>query len=255
MYKDILNIILNDVLYYDINSILKTSLISKNIYNNIQLLTMKDIHKNALDILQKNPHPISCIVEAAKNGYINIVQLMIVKDVQQSIDWNDAIKEAALYGHMNIVQFMIEKGAQRSIDLNEVILYAASGGHMNIVQLFIDKCTIDWDDGMDCAAYGGNINIVQLMIDKGATDFNFAMAHAAFAGHMNIVQFMIEKGANDWELGLFKALNGGHHNVANIVQLMIEKLTQRSIDVDNAISCATHYGHTGVIELLKQYQQ
>jgi ankyrin repeat protein len=265
MNKDILNIILNDVLYNDINSIKKTSLISKNMCDNIQLLTMKDRYKNALDILQKYRHPNSCIEKAAKNGHINIVQLMIEKDVHRSIDWNNAMNSAALGGHIDIVQLIIEKGAlrttqcsaQRSIDWNwaKGMEYAAYGGHMNIVQFMIEKDvqgSIDWNDGMDCAAEGGHIDIVQLMIEKGATDWDCAMAMAAFKGHMNIVQLMIDKGANDWNWALHKALNGGR---MNIVQFMIEKLAQRSIDLDDAMSYATRYGHADVIELLKQYQQ
>ena len=51
MNRDILNIILNDVLYNDINSIKKTSLICKNIHNNIQLLSMKD----KLKIIEYSP--------------------------------------------------------------------------------------------------------------------------------------------------------------------------------------------------------
>ena len=66
MNKDILNIILYDILDNNINSIKKTSLISKNMYDNIQLLTMKDKYKNALDILQKYSQPNSCIEKLLK---------------------------------------------------------------------------------------------------------------------------------------------------------------------------------------------
>src|SRR3990167_5831835 len=109
MNKDILNIILYDVLDNDINSIKKTSLICKNMYNNIQILTMKDRYKSGLNILQKySDKPNKCTYDAAEGGHMNIVQFMIEKGANY---WNFAIACAAEGGHMNIVQLMIEKGA------------------------------------------------------------------------------------------------------------------------------------------------
>ena len=109
MNRDILNIILNDVLYNDINSIKKTSLICKNIHNNIQILTQNNEIKNKLSILKKYSDPNKCMIIAALAGHMNIVQLMVEKG---AIDWDWAMRSAAYGGHMNIVQFMIEKGGQ-----------------------------------------------------------------------------------------------------------------------------------------------
>jgi hypothetical protein len=152
MNKDILNIILNDVLNNDINSIKKTSLICKNIHNNIQLLTMKDEIKSMFNILQKYKNLYECMYEAAQ------------------------------YGHMNIVQFIIEKDKQRSIDWNYSMARAAEGGHMDIVQLMIENGATDWNWAMRCVAYCGHHsaeNIIHFMIEKGANDWNMAMSRAA----------------------------------------------------------------------------
>jgi hypothetical protein len=161
MNRDILNIILNDVLYNDINSIKKTSLISKNIHNNIQILAQTNEIKCKLSILQKYSYLDGCMVYSASCG------------------------------HMDIVQLMIDKGATKR---NYAMVIAAEGGHMNIVQLMIEKGANWWNWGMSSAARGGHMNIVQLMIEKGANWWNRAMRNAALYGHMNIVQLMIEKG-------------------------------------------------------------
>src|SRR3990167_8914871 len=135
MNKDILNIILYDVLDNDINSIKKTSLICKNMHNNIQLLTMKDRYKSGLNILQKYINePNSCMREAAKSGHINIVQCMIERGAQRSINWNYAMACAASGGHMNIVQFMIEKDTQQNMDWNWAMYTAEEAGHDDIVE-------------------------------------------------------------------------------------------------------------------------
>ena len=99
MNRDILNIILNDVLNNDINSIKKTSLICKNIHNNIQLLIQTNTIKNKLNILQKYSNRSNCLYEVAKNVnfYLsNIAPLMIEMDARQSIDLNDVISCAII---------------------------------------------------------------------------------------------------------------------------------------------------------------
>jgi hypothetical protein len=221
MNRDILNIILNDVLYNDINSIKKTSLISKNIHNNIQILAQTNEIKNKLNILQK---------------YIYI---------------NKCMSNAALCGHIDIVQLMIGKGVQRSMNWNRVMSNAAEGGHMNIVQLMIEKGATDWNWAMSSAARGGHMNIVQLMIEKGANWWNETMCDAALYGHINIVQLMIEKGGQrsiDWNGAMGYAVCGGH---MNIVQLLIEKSGER---FNWAIGHAEHWRETDIVELLKQHQ-
>ena len=135
MNRDILNIILNDVIYNDINSIKKTSLICKNIHNNIQILAMKNKIKSKLSILQKYINPDACMEHSASRGYMDIVQLMIEKGAQLCMDWNLAMRNAARGGHINIVQLMIEYCGQRSIYSNMAMKLAARGGHMNIFEL------------------------------------------------------------------------------------------------------------------------
>ena len=77
MNKDILNIILNDVLNNDINSIKKTLLISKNMYNSVSYLTTKNDIQQKLQLLQKYLNkPSQCIYQAAEEGYFDIVQLI-----------------------------------------------------------------------------------------------------------------------------------------------------------------------------------
>jgi ankyrin repeat protein len=235
MNRDILNIILNDVLYNDINSIKKTSLICKNIHNNIQLLIQTNAIKNKLNIIQKYSEPNKSMYEAAQCGHIDIVQLIIEKDVQRSIDWNWAMAYAARGGHIDIVLLMIEKGAT---NWNWTMLEAASCGYHNaenIVQLMIEKGANNWNETMCRASYSGHMNIVQLMIEKGANDWNGTMASAAYGGHMNIVQLMIEKDVQrsiDWNRAICRAAT---HNHLDIVRLIIEKDTQRSIDWNKTI--------------------
>jgi ankyrin repeat protein len=204
MNRDILNIILNDVIYNDINSIKKTSLICKYIHNNIQLLSIKDEFKSMFNILQKYSDPNTRMNEAAQCGYMY---------------------EAAQCGYMNIVQLMIENGAlrsaQRRIDCNRVMSYAARGGHMNIVQFMIEKGANRWNWTMNGAARGGHMNIVQFMIEKGANRWTSAMYHAAGGGHMDIVQFMIEKCAQssiDWNNVIYWAKYNHHINIVELLK-------------------------------------
>jgi ankyrin repeat protein len=214
MNRDILNIILNDVLYNDINSIKKTSLICKNIHNNIQILAQTNEIKSKLSILHRYIHiGMTKVYDAIKYGYIDIVKLMINQEIHI---WNMSIpntlrRGVALRGHINISQIMIETGGlcnNNRYDWNDMMMKAAESGHMNIVQLMIEKGaqrSMDWNGSMCHAAFGGRMNIVQFMIEKGANRWNEAMRYAAYGGHINIVQLMIEKGANNWKDAIYWA--------------------------------------------------
>jgi ankyrin repeat protein len=254
MNRDILNIIFNDVLYNDINSIKKTSLICKNIHNNIQILAQTDEIKSKLSILQKYSDPNECMSYAASRGYhdvVDIVLLMFEKGGQRNIGWNLAMCNAARGGHMNIVQLMIEKGANW---WNWTLYKAARGGHMDIVQLMIEKGADHCNEAMVAAARCGHIDIVQLMIDKGALrsaqqrmDWNGAMAAAARGGHhyvADIIQLMIEKGANDWNKAMYYAAGGGR---MDIVLFMIEK---GACNWDTTLVAAAECGHMDIVQLM-----
>jgi ankyrin repeat protein len=282
MNKDILNIILNDLLYNDINSIKKTSLISKNMYNSVSYLTTKNDIQHKLQLLQNYGNELDkCICQAAGEGYFDIVLLMIDKGgLPSDSQWNRAMLNVIKGGHLNIVQFMIDNGAQRSINWidsvefnfyagegannwNYIIQRAAYYGQMNIVQLMIEKSalrsahrSIDWNKAMQSAAHGGHhyaVDIVQLIIEKGSQqsiDWNKVMQFAAYGGNIDIVQFIIEKSAQqsiDWNQVMYCAAESGH---INIVQLIIEKGAQRSIDWYGAMMSAIYNDDIVIIKFM-----
>ena len=143
MNRDILNIIINDVLYNDINSIKKTSLISKNMYNSVSYLTTKNDIQQKLQLLQKCGHKLNkCIYQAAEEGYIDIVQLMFDKG---------ALRDKLQYEKLNDTK------------LNYTIYFASKGGHHNIVQLMIVKGANNWNRAMYHAARRGHTNIIELL--------------------------------------------------------------------------------------------
>ena len=74
------------------------------------------------------------------------------------IDWGMA--EAASQGHINIVQLMLSRGANAT-----GLTSAASGGHQNIIELMLSRGTTNHNHAMSIAAFYGHESIARLLLD------------------------------------------------------------------------------------------
>ena len=69
--------------------------------------------------------------EAARNGHIEIVRLMLSHG---ATDFNHSMVAAARYGHIEIVRLILAQGAD---DFNSVMSNATHNGHIEIVRLML----------------------------------------------------------------------------------------------------------------------
>jgi hypothetical protein len=126
--------------------------------------------------------------EKPKNKSWKFYYLLIIKfledeePIQRS--FNYAMNTAAKEGYIDIVKLMIEKGA---MDFNRAMKTAAKEGHIDIVKLMLDNEATDFNWGLYYAAWGGHLDILQLMIDKGASDFAGAMVWAKKGANENVI--------------------------------------------------------------------
>ncbi len=195
----------------------------------------------------------SILVCAARKGHTELVKLMITKNAD---NYHFAMSEAARGGYIDIVQLILNERELNPSDyfLTMAISNAAEGGHMNIVQLMLTKMTVIDQTLIDtrriynatliCASLGGHMEIVKLMLNKGATNYNLAMALAAKRGHMDIVQLMLNKEADDYDETMKNAAGGGH---IAIVRLMLEKGAN---NFNEAMLHATRGGHINIVRLI-----
>ena len=62
------------------------------------------------------------IVINAKNGNLEIVDLLIKKGLDIHINNNDALRKSAANGHLQIVKLLLENGADFSANNNEALM-------------------------------------------------------------------------------------------------------------------------------------
>ena len=139
---------------------------------------------------------------AAKNGYLEIVKLLIDKGAEFKND-RHALMYASENGYFDIVKYLIELGTyvnMRDYSYRTALLYSAGSGHLNIVKYLVSQ--------------GADINI---MGDKyGITP----LSNAARNGHLEVVKYLIEKGAdikNDRH-AFSDASKNGHLEIVNLLK-------------------------------------
>ena len=124
--------------------------------------------------------PDTTIVEASKNGRINIVKILIAKGVD--INTTDdvgytSISYAALKGHIEIVDLLVGYGADVNIRNHwggTALVQAVFFGHIDIAKILIDNganmnVSIQGDSLVVYAAKNGYDDLVDHLINNGAT--------------------------------------------------------------------------------------
>ena len=124
--------------------------------------------------------PDTTIIEASKNGHIEIVKVMIEKglDINTLDDVGyTALSYAALNGYLDVVDLLIEYGADVNVTNHwggNALVQAAFFGHVDIAKILIDNganmnVTIHGDSLVVYAAKNGFDDLVEHLINAGAT--------------------------------------------------------------------------------------
>jgi ankyrin repeat protein len=149
------------------------------------------------------PHELmnSAMIEAAANGQVRIVDLMMENGANQS---TNSLIRALSGGHVEVVQLLLEKCTDYITLQHDCILYkAVTKGNTEIVRLLLQKMEregiiLDYDKPICNAAHRGHIDIVKLMLEKGCKNYNHVLAWAAHGCHTDVIELMLEKGADNY---------------------------------------------------------
>ncbi len=112
------------------------------------------------------------VVEAAAEGYLDVVKYLHENGVDISIYNNYAVRWAATEGHLAVVKYLYENGADITACDNEAVINAAENGHLNVVKYL-------HANGADIMAHN-----------------NAAVRWAKAKGHVDVVKFLCENGAD-----------------------------------------------------------
>ena len=161
--------------------------------------------------IRKLPNEYTPIVIAACKGHIDIVKLLISKDI---MGFDLALRKASSYGYVDIVKLLVESYQGTGVNINckykeglSPLHFASRSGHTDIVTLLltlgaqVDLINRDKETPLHLACEYGYIDIVKLLLDYGAnidqpnecgwTPLHYATEH----NHINIVEWLIDKGA------------------------------------------------------------
>jgi len=161
------------------------------------------------------------LVRAARAGRIRIIIRLLstyMGDIDMGCDIdNEPLFEAAKNGHLAIVRLLLDKGAKPNITDgffgSSPLMAAAGNGHKEVVKLLLDKGAdpnmTDWDE--DAALHDAAMQKLLMAIEDGnarvirnyllsGVNINFdqskPLKEAVRIGHKDIVYLLLLKGAN-----------------------------------------------------------
>ena len=236
-------------------------------------------------ILKNNPNDTNCkydqaLYAAAKNGYFEIVKLLLDKggdpNFKKGIDQTPVLTIAAENGHFESVKLLVNKGA----DVNGVnehsktaLISAAEKGHAAIVRFLIDKgADINHKENYHryrtpllSACYYGHLETVKILIEKGADiaikDSNniTPMRSAITDMHYDIVRYLIKENSmmeNFHEDFLILIHSLAEDGEVKLLQMLLEKYPRfrKQKYIGPALILACRNVHFDIVKLLFNYK-
>ncbi len=195
------------------------------------------------------------LVNACINGHIDIVLYLLEKteiDIHAKND--EPFREAAKNGHINIVKLLLEHGANQSADNDWALRWACDGGKIDVVELLLkagSQVHYDNDWAIRCSAGKGYIKIVELLIEYGGdihSNNEECLLESVVRGHLEMLQFLYKNGGdiniNDGKL-LGLAIEKNHIEI-------VKYLLDRNINVNANGGFPLKFAATnGLFEIVK----
>ncbi len=136
------------------------------------------------------------LYNAAENGHIDIVRILMENGPISERCRCIALKQAALRGFIDIVRIFLENSPISEEGRGQALCYAAEGGRIDIARILIENGPISEENrgqALYYAAIGGHIDIARILIENGTIserDRRAAVIAANVSGSNEIVQFI-----------------------------------------------------------------
>jgi ankyrin repeat protein len=180
---------------------------------------------------------------AAKNGYLDVVQLLLKHDptlINKTNLFNETpLILAATQGHLDIVAYLLEEGADlnaKTWDEETPFLCAGVNGHLNVVQLLVQKDPTllkqsDTQKILAIAAANGHVAMVKYLLDQGIQPATVSfhnpgryaspLSMAVENGHAETVKVLLDHGKTRKNITSLLPLAVANKNDA-VVTLLLE---------------------------------
>lgn len=208
-------------------------------------------------------HP---LIEAAKRGYCQVVELLCDKGASVDAideDGNNALCSAVQGGYLEVVSCLLKHGAYVDAvnGAGDTALKLACFGHRNIVWLLLrnnatppshhDVTTMLASTDLSKEQQG----FAKILADLGFYDEN-ALIHAASGGNLELVENLLAQGFNinkadvDGETALSRAVRA---KAPDVVHKLLENLAEIDLTEDlrhNILGTAILFSNTDILSLL-----
>lgn len=162
------------------------------------------------------------IVKDIESNNIKSIQ----KHIENNVNLNDffvlPLTIACRYGHVEMVKLLLDNGADVKLKNNEALIAACRYGHIEIVKLLIDKkADPKTENAFFSACRNGHFDIVKLLLKHGAplnARNGYALTTASWNGHLEIVKFLLDQGVYINEELISAVKDYGHTDIVNLLR-------------------------------------
>ncbi|XP_067654042.1 putative ankyrin repeat protein RF_0381 isoform X2 [Haliotis asinina] len=232
---------------------------------------------NVVDINSRGQHSRTPVMEAAVNGHVDVVELLVGRGADVSLvtnSGNNALHLACRNGNLETVKLILSLNV---VDINSrgqhyrtPVMEAAVNGHMDVVELLVGReadvslVTDSGNTALHLACRNGNLETVKLILSLNVVDINSRGQHsrtpvmeAAVNGHVDVVELLVGRGAdvslvtNSGNNALHLACrNGNLETVKLILSLNVVDINSRGQHSRTPVMEAAVNGHRDVMEVL-----
>jgi len=229
------------------------------------------------DMEEPNDEGYTALMEAAREGHISVVELLLDRGAKVDAKLEDsgetALTLAAAGGFRNIVELLIARGANVAVS-DRALYEAVQDGHAEVAEYVVHQLRQSPDMGAEalgallnesliCAAQINNFDLCRMLLENGALiDFvskegRSALMEFARHGNQQAVEALLAKGAQINAIGegkectaLSLAAQQGH---AGVLRYLLDHGADPTIALKDSSTClleASKNGHINCVEIL-----
>ena len=189
-------------------------------------------------------------------GHTEIVQLLLENGVDPNVEVDHLIPiiSASRDGYLDIVRLLLQYGADVAVDDNYAIGMASQNGHLEVVRLLLENGadpTVRDNYALIWASYYNYVDVVRLLLQHGA-DPTAAIQRASEKGYLDIVQVLLENGANPTVNDNYAIRWASRNGHTEVVRLLLQYGADPTAEDNSAIRMASFNGYIDVVKLLLQ---
>lgn len=140
----------------------------------------------------------SKLVQAARNGDLEIVKHLISAGDDCTANDNEAVRSASERGHLEVVKYLVSQGADITARDNYAVKWAAAWRRLEVVEYLISIGASDTEGkAILFAAREGNLELTKHLISSGTSITDESVASATVNRNLDIVVLLVSECLNN----------------------------------------------------------